>query len=386
MTDGPPDHTGTPAPPTPMRRRARLRTRRALVGLVAVTACAAVGAHFAVQYVRASRAHARAHEALDRRAFSEAATHTEKYREHRPTSAEGYLLLVRIARRSGDEAAAQAHLAEYERQHPNDPARDRERRFLLAQRGDASEVNALVNEALAKEEAADPLAVEAAIIGGIRLLQADFAVARSRPRGIGAELLARLQRGTNLWLNTRPHMADQVEGLVWRGQLRALANDLAGIDDFRHALALDPNHKTARLQLASAIINIAPQEALAHLEHARRHGPTDPALALALARAYQGLGRPDEARPLLNEVLAAQPNNTEAITELATVAVDTGQYAEAERLLVRAIALAPDQPRPLFVLASCLRAAGRPTEARGYQERFERLVERLHTPATPRPR
>ncbi|MBM3980131.1 MAG: tetratricopeptide repeat protein [Planctomycetes bacterium] len=384
MTDGPPDLSGAPAPPA--RKWARVRTKPVLIGIAALAVCAAVGAYFAVQTVRANRALARAHAALDRRAFAEASAHAETYRAHRPTGAATYLLLARVARRSGDEAGADAHLREYENRYPQDPELGRERWFLRAQQGDPSAVNAVTSAALASADAADPLALEAALIGGTKLLRSQFATTGAQLHGPGADLLARLLRCARLWLGTRTGTADQVEGLVWRGLLLVFANDLAGIDDFRAAIALDPDHIAARLQLASAIIQSAPQEALAHLEHARRHAPTDPVVARALARVYLDLGRPTDARPLFAEVLAARANDADALTDSAQVAVDTGQYAEAERLLTRAIALAPEYPRPLVVLALCLRAAGRADEAKAQQDKFERLIERLQTRAAPPPR
>ncbi|MBV9919730.1 MAG: tetratricopeptide repeat protein [Pseudonocardia sp.] len=339
-------------------------------------ALALVGGYFLVPYVRARQHLAAAERALDDRDFATAKDRLEKYLATRPDDPTAHLLLARTARRAQKDDEAAALLGDARRRYPDDAPIKRESQLFRMQQGDLPEVNAALSEGLARPEAADPLALEAALVGGLKLLLPSFLEGETAAGGKAAPFLAKVNQGADLWLRARPGRADQVEGLVWRGLTRAYANDAPGAQaDFRAALALDPAHHDARLHLAMAVLQESPREGADHLHQLLSQKPADPRIKYTLAGVLRSVGRPDEARRLLDEVLATNPNNVATLLERGALATDQGELAAAERLLARAVALAPDDPKVNFALASCLRAAGRTAEAKTYQDRFLRIQD-----------
>jgi tetratricopeptide (TPR) repeat protein len=98
---------------------------------------------------------------------------------------------------------------------------------------------------------------------------------------------------------------------------------------------------------------------------------------LLSARLHRNLSQPEEAARLLDEVLAAEPNRVPALIERARVAMDLNKLPDAERWLLRARELAPDQRDVNVALADCLRQALRFDEADHYQKRAQEIEERL---------
>ena len=123
-------------------------------------------------------------------------------------------------------------------------------------------------------------------------------------------------RIVDAWLKDQP---DSVRGLRVRIQLLTTLNrqKLAELD-LRHWGALEPESTDAKTQLASILIN---QQ------------------------------RMTEAVPLLQAVLAREPNHLPALLDLARCSDRLGQSAEAGTLLKQALQLAPDDPVVLLLLA-----------------------------------
>lgn len=96
-------------------------------------------------------------------------------------------------------------------------------------------------------------------------------------------------------------------------------------------------------------------------------------MRLLLAVGRHGLGQFEEARQLLDELLAANPKNFPALVERGRLALDAQQPAEAEASLRRAEALAPDHADVNLQLGRTLQLLGRTQEVQRYQERFRQI-------------
>src|SRR5262249_53195539 len=149
--------------------------------------------------------------------------------------------------------------------------------------------------------------------------------------------------------------------LVWRGQTygRLRAAEQAR-KDFRRALELDPDHDAARLALAENLIahSKAP-EALGHLERLRQRQPGNEAVLVNLARCYPDLDRPEEARRLLDSLLAAptlraSPRYAQVLNERAQLALSLRRTAEAEAWARKAVAAQPFELEANYTLCRCL--------------------------------
>ena len=194
-------------------------------------------------------------------------------------------------------------------------------------------------------------------------------------------VVARLHRAAELWLAARPNRADQVQGRAWQGRVHMYAREHAQcVAAFREVLARDPDHYDARFSLALALGQEAPQEAIQHLEVLRQRRPGDPQLTYYLARRNHTIGRFDECRRLLNELLAADPKHLGALIALAQLDMDEGRVAEAERLLARVLEIAPSAQEALIAMSRCQQLAGRPAEAARYRKQFDEIEAKLTRP------
>jgi tetratricopeptide (TPR) repeat protein len=318
-----------------------------------------------------------AEQALERRDFAQASLHLQKCLEVWPNERLVRLLAAQTARRQGqfDEALHQLRLCA--RHNDSDDALILEHRLLRVQKGDLKEVDLLLSFCDEHPETPDtPLILEAVIEGTLKGMPAPFSTNRTLDKGEAAPRVKRTHRAVNLWLQLRPNPADQVQGLVWRSWTSALANDhLSAVADLRKALEIDPDHLVARLRLVHAVAQKAPQEALAHLEILSRRHPDKYQVTIQLATLYRGLGQLEEARQLLDEVLASHPKDVSALIERALLALDLDQLDEAESQLRLALSLAPNEPEVHLALSRCLRLRGREAEAKVFQEQFQRLED-----------
>ncbi len=123
------------------------------------------------------------------------------------------------------------------------------------------------------------------------------------------------------------------------GSARFVREDYAGaIEPLTRVAAKDPNNQTARLRLAVAWSILGKEsKAAEQFAAARRLRPDSLDL-----RAYEGLhllrfGHDTEAAPLLESVLAADPDRLAALEGLAAIREREGNVPEAARLLERVI-------------------------------------------------
>ncbi len=360
-----------------MRRRARL----ALVVLLLLAGAAYWGGRqlWGISHYRAAQ------DALARRDFALAQSHLQKCLEISPGNLTWRLTAAQTARRQSEYAQALEHLTAYQENGGSEEALSLERKLVVVQRGDLTQADPLLATCEQHPQAPEtPLILEAVIQGTENYLKAGPAFGLPRP----PEYQARSRRAIEDWLRLRPAPADQVRGLLWRAYLHSIAEDrLNAVADLRKALAIDPDSFDARLELARALGRTEPAEAAEHLEALRRHDPENNDVRFALALVRRSLGQLDEAKQLLDQVLAAAPDDVPALLARGQIALDLEELDRALDLLRRAWTLEPDEPETNLTLGRCLKLLGRPEEARTYQDRFAQLkAQRGRTGMGPAPR
>jgi tetratricopeptide (TPR) repeat protein len=152
------------------------------------------------------------------------------------------------------------------------------------------------------------------------------------------------------------------------------AGDYPGaIAAFRQALELAPEHLEARTQLALAIAQEAPGEAVRHLQYLVERDPSNVNFRFWLGTARMNLGQSEQARQLFDALLVENPDNVSTLVERGLLALDLQQVGEAETYLRRALALAPNQPEVHLALSRCYHAAGKTEEATKAYNKFTLL-------------
>ncbi|HLK90548.1 MAG TPA: tetratricopeptide repeat protein, partial [Polyangia bacterium] len=134
-------------------------------------------------------------------------------------------------------------------------------------------------------------------------------------------------------------------------------------------LAATPDDAQARRQLVMVLSSRREGTALAvQLEEAVKGDPNDLDLRMDLGAAYLALARKAEAAAVYAEVLRRRPHHTGALKLAADLARERGDLKTAATYYARLRALAPQDPRPVFLLASAYFEAGD-------LDRAERLFE-----------
>jgi tetratricopeptide (TPR) repeat protein len=285
--------------------------------------------------------------ALLRRDFAGARAHLDRCLGIWPHDAETLVLAAQAARRGGDLGEANRLLREHQQFHGISDALALERRLLRFQGGDLKEADGYL--AYCKESPDSPqtpLVLEAVIQGGLR-----------------SGDLERAMRAADLWLAGARTTADQVQGLVWRGDIWIQTGSAEkALPDYIRAVELDGEDDIAQLHLAACQAASAPRQAMANLEKLLRRHPGDPSARHQLARCHRNLGQLEEAARLLDELLAQYPDDAAVLSERGAVALDLGESAAAEAWLRRACALSPENPKILRIQARCLRQNGKGEE------------------------
>ena len=212
------------------------------------------------------------------------------------------------------------------------------------------------------------LVLEAVIVGALRAMD-----------------LAHAQGALELWRERCTTPADQLQGKIWAGDIAIRKGEVGrAITAYREAVEADPGNDIARQRLAEILSRYEPAEALPHLEKLRQKRPQDPTLRLHLARCKRGLGDYDEARELLDALLAENPQSVDVLLERGQLDLDLGNSAAAEPRLRRAVALEPNRRDPNLALARCLRLAGKDDQAKKFQDRVTQIDAILEPLTEPR--
>jgi tetratricopeptide (TPR) repeat protein len=289
-----------------------------------------------------------AREALGRRDPAEAKRHLAHCRGVWPRADASLLLEARAARLSSDYAEAVQLLQECEKRKIADAdGLALEEQLLDAQQGIlAGDGVAYLRARAAKDPAEAPAIFEALTHGYLYTYRL-------------GEALDCVQ----LWLERRPTDARglYLRGLIWEG----LAFPDKAADDYRQALAADPEQVPARQRLAEYLLsNKRSREAAEYLDWLMRRDPDDAGVLLGLARCNRQQFKFAEARQFLDTLLESHPTMVAALRERGGLARDEGDAADAERWFRRALDHDPYDRQTWFELGQCLLQLNQKDEAR----------------------
>lgn len=188
----------------------------------------------------------------------------------------------------------------------------------------------------------------------------------ARPPESLAPALDRLRRGDLAGARAAAEAAlvrepDSAALRAFAGMLAGQAGDHpAAADHFRHALALQPEDRASRINLATALIATS---ALDDALDVALGGGGDPRLLRLAGYVHQEQGRPAEAAAAYEAVVVAFPDDFESWNNLGNARAALGRLDAAIEALQRAIALRPDLSAISLHLSEILARAERP-EAR----------------------
>jgi tetratricopeptide (TPR) repeat protein len=278
--------------------------------------------------------------ALDDDRMADASQHLSFCLTVWPWSDDVHFLAARIARYSGAYPEAEAQLAECRRiQHGSSARTQLETLFLRAQRGDVERVED----------------------GLIYMAEHD----KAHEREI-LETLARSHMKLMRFLPAKGFLdrcltdyPDDVRALDWRGWVDVqLQRQEEAAKDYERALELSPGRTETRIRLAALYLSHSdPESAEPHLQILEKTHPERPEVQLAVAETRFLQGRADEARVLLDRVLAADPHSPGALLYRGKIDLQSEppQTQEAEQYFRRLLEEDPNSMEGLYCLHECLR-------------------------------
>ena len=337
------------------------RRRRLLVAVVAGVPLLGLGGPqaWAWYHVRAARSD------LDRYRPEDARPDLDAALRIWPERPAVRLLASRAARQAGDYEAAERHLRVAHR--ASGEATEEvafEWALMQAAGGNVWEVDEYLNRRAAEDRALAPLAWEALVEGYLRVYRT-------------VDAMATLDH----WLAIDP---DNVRALDLRGMTFVTGRGVKrGTEDYRRVLELDPTRRQTRWRLILCLLDLGSyEEALGLLEQMSRDRPDDPDVRVALARCHNMLGRGEEARRVLDEVVAGHPEHAGALRARGQFALADRDPAGAEGYLRRATAADPNDYQSQWLLFQALQQQNKAAEARDQlrvaeevKDRVERMAE-----------
>jgi predicted Zn-dependent protease len=274
-----------------------------------------------------------------------------------------HLLISRAARQEGDLETADRELRICQRLSggaTNETAF--EWALLQASAGNVREVDEYLQKQINRSPQVGPLVWEALVEGYLRIYRAPDAMAC-----------------LNLWLKHKP---DDVRALELRGRTYVIGNGVTrGTEDYRRVLVLDPSRKQTRWQLIECLMILGTyDEAVEHLELYARDQPDNPEVISRLARCYNVLNRKEEARQLLDHILAKYPDDGQCLRIRGQIALTDPrdpQAAEAEAWIRRASAVLADDYQTQWLLFEVFRRQGKAAEAKEQHQKAEAVKDRM---------
>jgi tetratricopeptide (TPR) repeat protein len=188
--------------------------------------------------------------------------------------------------------------------------------------------------------------------------------------------LAEALKCLNLWLQRQ----EDIQAHFWRAWiLERLGDSAEGLKDYQKALALNPEHDKVRQRVGEILLRLSgPSEAIKHYELLRQRQVSNPAVILGLAQCRKALGASDEARRLIDGLLAEHPDYVPGLVERGKLALDNVQLDAAERFFRAAVRLAPYDPLANYNLYLCLLRRGQKAEARALAQKRERIEKDMN--------
>lgn len=227
--------------------------------------------------------------------------------------------------------------------------------LLRVQQGDLEGAESTLRQRAESDSAEAPLILEVLAQAYLRTYQFDRAL----------DCINRLLKG----------QPNHVLALQWHGQMMEHINRREeAVEDYRRALAVNPDDKSARLSLGDLLLNLNRYaDSLEQFDYLRRRWPDDPAVRLGVACCQRGLGRSEEARQLLDALLLQHPDEARVLYERGKIALDDGEMHRAEDLLRRAQARSPFDDQFMYTLYQCLVALQKHDEARRVRTRLDEI-------------
>lgn len=274
-----------------------------------------------------------------------------------------HLLAARAARRQGDfdEAGRLLHECQ-DVLHDNSAEAVLEWAMLRAAMGDLEATASELRNAARLDPNRAPLVLEALAEGYL----------------VMSRILDAL-RTTDTWLTLEP---DNPQAWFIRGKIHRQAGAAQAIAaDYQRVLELDPQRTEARWWLARALISIGRyNEAYRELEIYGRSHANDAdnqahwiEIQVHRAICLRLMERTEEARNLLDSVLAEQPHHGLALLTRGQMLMSQERYAEAESWLRQAVGVLPYDLKAQNALWECLRQQGKTEEAEAQHERTDAL-------------
>ncbi len=357
----------TTTPPRPFWQR--LGRALVIAALLALTALG-VGAALFWTVGRLPRAVAAVQACLDRRSLGEAGDLLETALARWPDESQLHFLAARVARLDGDRGVFAYHLKEFRRLGGDPERAGLEEALFQAQLGHVEPQPEPLGRHLAEGDPDRPYVLEALAEGYEKDLQPVRAV-----------------HYYTLWLRDQPEAAILIRSRRAEAFIQYGFHDDA-LEDFRRVLELDPNRDTIRLRMAGLLLAVKSdaEGALPQFQRVAKARPEDPYVLLGLGACYRLLGRRDQARALLDRLLAAHPDQPGGLINRGKLAVEDGEPWEAEKLFRRAVAADPSDYQANYQLFLCLQRQGKAAEAARYDavcrklSRFEQALQELGRP------
>lgn len=143
---------------------------------------------------------------------------------------------------------------------------------------------------------------------------------------------------------------------------------------FVKALSIDPNHARSMFHLGWIYLDTArPTEATHYFLRGLQIAPKSLYGRLGLAEAYKTRGMDPEAMVEFQKAFAMDSTNVDAMAGIGGCQIRSGHYVTAERILEKALAQAPNDPRVLTLLGNVFFALGKSTEAVAHYRRAIQL-------------
>jgi tetratricopeptide (TPR) repeat protein len=321
----------------------RLFRRRVMIAFLSIAVLAGAGLA-GWSYWSTGELLRRGEEELAAREYAKARDYLERYLSARPGNAHARLLAARAARRSKAYYDAREHLQRCRKDGGDAEAIEIEDVLIDVQRGDERPLEGLRRRALQDDE------VSLAILEV--LIQHD----------LDTYQLWRALHELNQYLVRRP---DDLRALLGRAYVwERFLYFKDALEDYRKAVAAHPDNEPARLHFADTLLVVGtPAEALTQYEWLAERSPRRLEVRLGLARCQSRLGKPQEARKLLDGLLAETTDNGEVLWERGQLALDEGKPTEAETWLRGAVRILPHDRRVNYALYRCLLDLNRHPEA-----------------------
>ena len=273
----------------------------------------------------------------------------------RQRSATTHLLAARIARLRGTYSEAEQHLTRCEQLDGMNELLELEWLLLRCQRGEVDELAASLLASVDRNHPESNSILEA--LSGVYMRQTRYLAA---------------VRCLDRWVERDP---DSVRALDWRGWVsNQLDHRGQAISDYERVLELQPGRSAVRFRLAELLVESSRHvEAVPLLERLRDEQPANLEVLVALARCRTVQDRGDEARALLDAVLASHPDHFDALFERGNLERGNGNAVEAERWLRKALVRKPLETQARYALYLALQAQGdRQKDAQVEQARWEK--------------